>query len=362
VLKQRVKVQLEIEGMMCQNNCGTTVKNALLKVDGVLSVEVSFPRKSASIVLSEDGKVPALIDMVEAVGFDATHLPESPTPSGKTICLAVEGMMCQKNCGTTVQNALSRVAHVKSVEVSFLRKCAVVQLEAGTTATPSIEATLVDAVDIVGFDASVMTGQVEVKLSVEGMMCQKNCGTTVQNSLASVGGVLAAEVSFPDKSATVLISLQPNETVDSKVLQLIDTVECVGFDAALMSAPNAQAVPNSSPSPKKGPSKRSLEAAEKVKKSQDKFGLGPPDSGTQSYMYSVEGVSCAACVGKIEKALIAMPSVKDAAVNLSTGQVQLHRICIVLEHTKVRPILIFLISSGPFCRCVFSVRPTLSLL
>ena len=38
-----------------------------------------------------------------------------------------------------------------------------------------------------------------VSLAVEGMMCQRNCGTTVQNALLGVSGVSRAEVSHADK-------------------------------------------------------------------------------------------------------------------------------------------------------------------
>lgn len=62
--------------------------------------------------------------------------------------LTVAGMMCQKNCGSTVAAALSSVSGVKKVVVSFNEK------EAQVWGEVSIEL-LIDAVESVGFDASV---------------------------------------------------------------------------------------------------------------------------------------------------------------------------------------------------------------
>merc|ERR1740117_2233123 len=64
-------VRLRVEGMMCQNSCGTTVRNALLSVGGVERAEAIFASSSATawgtaLVASD------LIDAVECVGFGAT--------------------------------------------------------------------------------------------------------------------------------------------------------------------------------------------------------------------------------------------------------------------------------------------------
>ncbi|WP_425483179.1 cation transporter [Chelativorans alearense] len=61
---------------------------------------------------------------------------------------------------------------------------------------------------------------------------------------------------------------------------------------------------------------------------------GPPDAvaviraindagyevGTESVDLSIEGMSCAACVNRIETSLKAVPGVTDAMVNLATGK------------------------------------------
>ena len=60
-------------------------------------------------------------------------------------------------------------------------------------------------------------------LTIEGMMCQQSCGSTVANALRNVPGVSRAEASFADHNASVW--------GDVDVALLIDAVECVGFGA-----------------------------------------------------------------------------------------------------------------------------------
>ena len=45
---------LHVDGMMCQNNCGTTVLNALRAVRGVQEVVVSFLSESAIVTLEQE--------------------------------------------------------------------------------------------------------------------------------------------------------------------------------------------------------------------------------------------------------------------------------------------------------------------
>ena len=112
---------------------------------------------------------------MESVGFEARPWPLEERVSRK---IAVHGMMCQKSCGTTVENGLLQLAGVHSAVASFEEGSAVVECEHGVTVEE-----LIDAVEGVGFeamewdDASLRVKT--IKLKVDGMMCQKNCGSTV---------------------------------------------------------------------------------------------------------------------------------------------------------------------------------------
>ena len=64
-------------------------------------------------------------------------------------------------------------------------------------------------------------------LTVEGMMCQSNCGSTVHQALAQVVGVTEVKVNFATKTASVWgYPAAPND--------LIDAVGNVGFDAKMI--------------------------------------------------------------------------------------------------------------------------------
>jgi P-type Cu+ transporter len=81
-------------------------------------------------------------------------------------------MMCQRNCGTTVENALRAVPGVTEAKAIFATSSAWASLEITSDTQP---ADLVEAVEDVGFDAQLKT-TIKIYCQVEGMMCQKNCG------------------------------------------------------------------------------------------------------------------------------------------------------------------------------------------
>lgn len=132
---------LKVNGMMCQNNCGTTVYNALMSVQGVVSAVVSFATHSAKIIHTVDPI--KLIQVIEDIGFEADFI-ESTKPSHT---FKVLGMMCQKNCGTTVENALRNVPGVLWAKVDFPTQ------KAEVWDNLSNSNILKDAVEDVGFEA-----------------------------------------------------------------------------------------------------------------------------------------------------------------------------------------------------------------
>ncbi|MEQ9040345.1 MAG: heavy metal translocating P-type ATPase [Silicimonas sp.] len=107
---------------------------------------------------------------------------------------------------------------------------------------------------------------VTLQITVEGMTCA-SCVGRVEKALSSVPGVLSASVNLATEQAEVRItdpSVQP---------ALVRAVEATGYT-----------VPG-----------RTVELA-------------------------VEGMTCASCVGRVERALQAVPGVTDARVNLATEQ------------------------------------------
>jgi copper chaperone len=67
-------ITLKIGGMEC-GGCVKSVQNALSRVPGVLSVQVSLEEEKAILQASETIRLEQLIEAVEEAGFDAEPLP-----------------------------------------------------------------------------------------------------------------------------------------------------------------------------------------------------------------------------------------------------------------------------------------------
>ncbi len=116
-----------------------------------------------------------------------------------------------------------------------------------------------------------------ISLPIEGMTCA-SCVGRVEKALKAVPGVADAVVNL----ATEKASITTNTPVD--LAKLVKAVEDVGYDVA--------------------PS----------------FFAPAPDS----LELAIEGMTCASCVGRVEKALKAVPGVTDAVVNLATEKATIH--------------------------------------
>ncbi|TYZ67966.1 hypothetical protein PybrP1_011874 [[Pythium] brassicae (nom. inval.)] len=224
--------------------------------------------------------------------------------------LAIEGMMCMKNCGTTVQNALRAVPGVVSAVVSLDSHSARVQAAPGAQLRAE---ELIDAVEGVGFGAALLKGAdaspedpLVVRLLVDGMMCQKNCGTTVENALRSADGVLTAVVSFEKRLATVTLTHEGSSSLEA----LVDMVECVGFTA---SAYDAVAAMKLIAQAKKAAAAQQEEAITVVL----------ADTPHPRVFFRVEGMSCAACVKAIEDLLHKRQGVLDCRVGLISQKAEI---------------------------------------
>lgn len=194
-----------------------------------------------------------------------------------------------------------------------------------------------------------------VVLEVEGMMCEANCAATVRRALSACPSVSRAHVSFSSASATVWLKApsraatstegsvdenfaankalyRPDETA-AAVRPLIDALSDVGFGARLVDA----APPLECPAPIVGDygvtnrTRRvpadtdSKHESENVNETRFRTGrkrsLGGTKAnaggGTFTSAFTVSGMSCAACVNKVEKRLLSgVPGAVSVSVAL----------------------------------------------
>jgi len=293
-------VTLSVEGMMCQNSCGSTVENALLQSchGDVVNAHVSHRDKSAIVCVDlhhKDQHRPNLI-------FD---LDEKRSGGG-----------CQ-----ILDNELQKV------------------------------------VEAVGFDCALISACYShtaymfyiITLGVEGMMCQKSCGSTVQNALLKScrGNVVNVHVSHRNKNAIVCVDLQQMQELlpldisnkDKKstfhevvFMELRNSVETVGFDCMLISSMFSNAVTTTI----------SANVVATVSDEDTKITNGLPLSSSKSshdnkpnttnisdighgiIVVEIGGMSCTSCTGRVERALMTNQVLSAAAIdvriNLATSR------------------------------------------
>ncbi len=121
------------------------------------------------------------------------------------------------------------------------------------------------------------------ELAIEGMTC-RNCVARVEKAIRDVPGVSSAEVQLSPGRARI---------EGAQAQQVIEAVEAAGYRAsATPEACAVEAPPPTSP-------------AEAL-----------PEDG---YRLEIEGMSCASCVARVEKAILEVDGVTQATVNLVEG-------------------------------------------
>ncbi|CCI11155.1 unnamed protein product [Albugo candida] len=266
-----------------------------------------------------------------AASLHASTLARAPLDDG-FVELAIEGMMCMKNCGTTVQNALKSVKGVVSAKVDFETHTALVMMDGSQNAQFG---PLVDAIESVGFGASILAPVSHtstkvanvMELLIEGMMCQKNCGTTVQKALQNVKGVQNAVVEFDKLLAAVTLAEDANTTMK----ELVDAVECVGFMAepydhlrALKLRHKAQCdlTINNTRMRQISIVESELDEMSHLMLQVDQNDGNQPLQHPRAF-FKVEGMSCAACVKAIEDFVRKQSGVIECRVGLISQKAEI---------------------------------------
>lgn len=138
-------------------------------------------------------------------------------------------------------------------------------------------------------------------LKVQGMTCQ-HCVQSVTKALQSVAGVRSVTVSLERGRAAV------EHTGGVSPTSLKQAVVDAGYEAEELQGEDAE---EDEPRPQRIPLATSPPAAKDL----PPLGEGP---GERSLTLPIEGMTCASCVAKVEKALKSVPGVLDASVNFAT--------------------------------------------
>lgn len=153
----------------------------------------------------------------------------------------------------------------------------------------------------------------KAEIPIEGMTCA-NCAAHVSEALRKVPGVAAADVRHAEYRA--LVSYDP-EQADRR--QLEDAVVASGYRVPV----DGKVAAGTTVDQPRGiaveilPTTRNASAAPEAP-------AGPTKSSTASSLVhavlAVEGMHCASCVGRVEGAMLAVPGVANASVNLAWNE------------------------------------------
>ena len=210
-----------------------------------------------------------------------TH-PDSPKPLPSAYSLQVGGMSCA-HCEQTVAKAALAVSGVTGARADLAAGLLTVQggepeavrqavMAAGYTVEAIAAPPLPGKPDLAGHKPAASRGESQpsrrVMLKVEGMHCA-SCVRRVEEAMLAVEGVLEASVNLLDASA-LSVGGDPDE--------LIQAIHQAGYEASLAPAPG--------------------------------------NGHSETYTIDILGMHCASCVGKVERAILAVPGVTKAEVNL----------------------------------------------
>lgn len=270
---------IRVQGMMCQRNCGTTVRNALLQLPGCVAAEAIFAEGRAAAVFDTPTTLPitALVEAVEGVGFDAQPIPHLasflPYPvhdaTDALIHVRVTGMMCQRNCGTTVATAIRQSFDTDDgvlvhVEVSFAESRAMVQLR-GVVAEGEHRERVVQAIEAVGFDAEPSAtmpprpgredvlppepvapppvgGDGDIVLRVGGMSCAVCTGRVERALQQAVGTTIDCRISVVLANGTAIVECtDPQAATEELRNDCHQAIQQAGYECELLATDDSEA-------------------------------------------------------------------------------------------------------------------------
>ncbi|RQT38068.1 heavy metal translocating P-type ATPase [Burkholderia cepacia] len=312
-------IELSVDGMHC-GGCTGRVQRALAAVPGVVEAAVDLDAHAATVTAQETVDAARLIEAVGAAGYGASvrapvlevaaatqaHPVEAsptpmaaaastagrPLPATSTVELDIDGMTCA-SCVSRVEKALAKVPGVTRASVNLATERATVDVTADVSAAQLMETvkqagygatpTVTDA----GFTAlapASPAAPASIELDIDGMTCA-SCVSRVEKALAKVPGVTRASVNLATERATV------NAAPDVTAARLAEAVKQAGYGATPFAG---TAIP---PAASTAPADLELD---------------------------IDGMTCASCVGRVEKALAAVPGVARVAVNLATERASVH--------------------------------------
>ena len=279
-------IHLRVGGMHC-SHCSGQVTKALNAVPGV--DEASVDLESHSAVATGTASAAALVRAIEECGFSAALAP--------VIELRVGGMHCS-HCSGQVTKALSAVPGVDEATVDLEHQMAHVRGQ------PSV-AELIAAVVACGFTAEQAGEAVAATSALQVPIAASGASVSDPAAPSTLLGSLQAVVATAHRSLSPRRSPPPDHEELSGLLSAKSALspsilEQGGFELT-------------------SPLRASASQEERNGSEQSAAARGTAGAAGRVVVLRIGGMSCAACVGAVERALLAHPGVKLASVSLMAG-------------------------------------------
>ncbi|WP_272658697.1 copper-exporting P-type ATPase CopA [Providencia sp. PROV148] len=272
---------LKLQGLSCMHCVGSVTK-ALEGRGDVTNLKVTIDYA----VMESDANVADLIKTIVDAGYEAEV---ATTPD---IELQLSGLNCMKCAGKT-QKALEEVDGVAA---------AVVDTTSAKVYGSADAQALIAAVQQAGYNAELAQTKA-ITLALSGLSCMK-CAAKTQQALEAVDGVQSATV---DTQTAVV---QGTASAES----LIAAVQAAGYQATVgESHPKTEPLSTTTEQPE-ADSAAICEIPAQESDLGEQPEISPMDDSVQLLL---DGMTCASCVNKVQKALNSVPGVENARVNLA---------------------------------------------
>lgn len=278
------KIILSLQGLSCMHCVGTVTK-ALEARSDIENIKVTIEYA----VIDTDATAESLISTIEEAGYEA-KVAEKPD-----VTLKLSGLSCMKCAGKT-QKALEAVDGVVAAIVDTK--------QAKVYGNADVKA-LINAVEQADYKATLADSNTTI-LTLSGLSCMK-CAEKTRLALEAVDGVEQAEVN------TTSAIIHGTASVGA----LISAVVSAGYQATLSQEGDIH--------PKIEPLTTQIEQPEAdsaaicdIPAQESDLGEQPEISpADDSVQLLLDGMTCASCVNKVQKALSSVPGVENARVNLA---------------------------------------------
>ncbi|XP_046684089.1 copper-transporting ATPase 1 isoform X3 [Homalodisca vitripennis] len=238
------------------------------------------------------------------------HGTDEEDEEKEEVVVGVEGMTCQ-SCVRNIEENIGKQSGIISIKVSLQNKNAKISYNSLRTDPQRIK----EAIEDMGFDASLPESERTTVIHIEGMTCQ-SCVNNIQSKLKERDGVISVKVNLENKSGEIIYNPSLLGVKD-----LCEAIDDMGFEASVPNQTSSHAPRTEGLSSKN--STKDLEAKDEKRKTQQETSLSIfRDEKLKKCTLHVTGMTCASCVAAIEKHCHKLDGVEKILVALLAAKAE----------------------------------------